>query len=104
MEIVQANTQAMLIINNNEEADSYMFNPAYKKVQYIQSSSSWSSEWTNWQRIATWITPTNTTKIELKLSNFTQNWSFAIFGSDQSRWTRWFTSISRSCEFFDDKI
>lgn len=107
MEIVQANTQAMLIVNNNEEADSYMFNPAYKKVEYIQSSSSWSSEWTNWQRIATWITPTNTTKIEMKISNFTQNGSFAIFGSDQSWWTRWFTSISRSCEFwstysFDD--
>ena len=107
MEIVQSNSNAMKIVNSNDEASDYMFPPAYKKVEYIQSSSSWSSEWTNWQRIATWITPTNTTKIELKLSNFTQNGSFAIFGSDQSWWTRWFTSISRSCEFwstytFDD--
>lgn len=80
----------------------------YQRVEYIQSSSSTSgTEWVNGQRIATGITSTNNTKIEMKISNFTQDGSFAIFGSDQSWWSRWFTSISRSCEFwstysFDD--
>lgn len=77
---------------------------AYQEVDYIQSSCSWTTEGTNWQRIATWFSPKNTSKIELKISDFTQNWSFALFWEDQSRWTRWFTIISRSYEFWVNAV
>lgn len=77
---------------------------AYQEVDYIQSSCSWTTEGTNWQRIATWFSPKNTSKIELKISDFTQNWSFALFWEDQSRWTRWFTVISRSYEFWVNAV
>lgn len=77
----------------------------YQRVEYIQSSSttSW-TEWINWQTIKTWITPTNNTKIEIKISNFTQNWSFAIFWEDISWGSSWFTVISRSYEFWTNAV
>ena len=51
MEIVQSDTEAMLIINCNEEAQWYLANipTEYQEVEYIESS------WT--QRINTWVAP-----------------------------------------------
>ena len=41
MAIVQSDTEAMLIISQNEEAMSYLRVPAgYQEVEYIQSSGS----------------------------------------------------------------
>ena len=80
----------------------------YQQVEYIQSSSTNSSwQWIDWQKIATWVTSTNNISIEVKISNFTQNWSFAVFGSDSSWWSNGYTLLSRSYEFgsnytFDD--
>ena len=47
MEIVQSNTQAMLIIESNDECENYVVFAWYQRVEYIQSS------WT--QYINTWI-------------------------------------------------
>ena len=67
MEIVQSNTQAMLIIESNDEALSQLpWTIFYQKVEYIESS------WT--QRIDTWITATNTTISQVKIMPLEQQW------------------------------
>ena len=76
MEIVQGNTQAMLIIESNDEADWYMFPSAYKRVQYIQSS------WT--QYISTWYNPKQNTEFEIEYEIVSYNQRYSV-----PMWTRY---------------
>lgn len=81
MEIVQSDTESMLIISYNEEASSYMRVPsAYQEVEYIQSTG------TQW--IDTGYSPTVNTVIETDLNwqSQTETWwvFFWVTGNDRS--------------------
>lgn len=57
--------------------------PAYQQVEYIQSS------WT--QYIDTWLAPSNNTKVQFKLSNYSINSSIQyVFGSTSKWWNKMF--------------
>ena len=89
VEIVQSDTESMLIISYNDEAMSYLANipSEYQEVEYIQSS--WS------QYIRSWFTPNNQSKAEFKVSNWTQGqWSYELFWADRSRWNSGFSVLA----------
>lgn len=56
------------------------FPKEYQQVEWIQS-------WSN-QYIDTWYYPTNNTKVEFKISNWTETWSHQIFWEDVN-WSSW---------------
>lgn len=67
MEIVQNNSEAMTIINNNSDASSQLpWTVFYQKVEYIQSSG------TQW--IDTWVYATNNTKFQIKMMPLENQW------------------------------
>ena len=81
VEIVQANTQAMLIINCNDEAVSLMpWTAFYQKVEWIQ--------WTWTQYIKTNIVPSNSKWVYIKVSSQDIQTDLLIFGSRKSQNTR----------------
>lgn len=65
---------------------------AYQEVEYITSNWSWNS----WQHIDIWYKPKNTTKIEFKISWWTQYWSYQIFWEDTNRssWDAWCSIVT----------
>lgn len=66
MEVVQSSTEAMLVINCNDEAKTYLRVPAeYQEVEYIQSTG------TQW--IDTGYTPTVDVEIETDLNRQSQS-------------------------------
>lgn len=99
MEIVQANTQAMLIINSNDEAKSLIpWTAFYQKVEYIES---------NWnQYIDTWINKnvvslpiieyrfySNTSTADCWFLWYWSQWWYIFWRSSwQFRFTAWWTN------------
>lgn len=84
MEIVQANAQAMLIINSNDEAVSLLpWTVFYQKVEWI---------WNSWnQRIDTWLYPNSNWMVQMKFIYTSYGWwNLFWFNSDETNSFRFF--------------
>lgn len=57
----------------------------YQEVEYIASS------WNNY--IDTWFAPNQNTKVEIKLSNWTESWSHEVIWVDEWWWNKWFSIL-----------
>ena len=102
MEIVQGNAQAMLIIESNDEAKSYLLVPTeYQAVERVGATSSWAWTGSSWQYIDTWYPVSDKLKVEFKIY-WNQPWSSSndIFSSDRGWTADWFWLIAWYYNFY----
>ena len=76
----------------------------YQEVEYIQSQSTWEWSQSSWQYINTWYKWWSTIKIEIKISWFTQTWSYHIIWSDYEWEQRWFAIWANRFTYYNTVI